>query len=147
MAKYEFTMVTDAMMRGLMESGATASEMAAYIMLVRGLPIDRKSAECWMPADMAEKKVGMNERTFSKMLRSLCGKTITTKGGKQVPVLTKLTRGCKGHCPHYEDTLGKAIANGTYPPSTEEMGHQTGTQSNVEKPVENAPMGTQNKTQ
>lgn len=115
MAKFEFTMVTDAMLAGLAEAGATGTETMAYILLVRGLPADRKRSDCFMPADMAEKKGVMSAHTFSKMLRSLTRKTVTLADGTKAPVLTQLTRGCRGHCPHFEDTLGKAIADGNYP--------------------------------
>ena len=122
MARYEFTMVSDQMILGLTEAGATANEIKAYIVLVRGLPMDRSKSQCWMHADMAQEKIGMDAHTFSKALRSLCNKTVSVTGGKRVPVITKLTRACKGHSPHYEDTLGVAIARGTYPPSADEMG-------------------------
>lgn len=117
MARYEFTMASDAMLQGLEEAGATGSETRAYLMLVRGLPKDRSKAECWMPADMAEVKVGMRPDVFSRALRGLCEKTVHTSDGELVPILTKVSRGCRGHCPHYEDTLGLAIANGDYPPT------------------------------
>ena len=117
MARFEFTMVSDAMLQGLAEADATGAEMRAYIMLVRGLPRDRSTAECWMPADMAEKKIGMRPDVFSRSLRDLCKKTVRASDGNPLPVLTKITRGCRGHCPHYEDTLGLAIANGDYPPA------------------------------
>ena len=116
MARFEFTMVSDAMMQGLFEAGATAGEIIAYQMLVRGLPKNRSNAECWMPADMAEVKVGMDAHTFSKQLRSLSRKTFTTVDGEPKTVLTKVTRGCRGHCPHFEDTLGLMAARGQYPP-------------------------------
>lgn len=116
MAQYKFTMASDAMLRGLLEAGATGNEMAAYLMLVRGLPKDRGSAECWMPADIAEEKVGMRADVFSRALRGLCGKTVAVADGERRPVLTKLTRGCFRHCAHYEDTLGLAVARGEYPP-------------------------------
>lgn len=117
MARFEFTMVSDAMLQGLEEADATGTEMRAYIMLIRGLPKDRAYAECWMPADMAEKKIGMRPDVFSRALRDLCKKTVRVSGGGLVPVLTRKSRGCRGHCPHYEDTLGLAIANGDYPPT------------------------------
>lgn len=117
MARFAFTMVSSAMLRGLLEAGATGTEICAYTALVMGLPKDRSRTECWMPADTAEEKMGMRADVFTRSLRSLCGKTITTADGERVPVLTKLTRGCFGHCPHYEDTLGKAIAAGQYPPT------------------------------
>ncbi len=129
MARYEFTMVSDAMMQGLLEAGATGGEIIAYQMLIRGLPKDRSNAECWMPADMADVKVGMSAHTFSKMLRSLASKPFTTVDGEPRTVLTKVTRGCRGHCPHYEDTLGRLIAEGKYPPP---IGAPTG--SPIEKP-------------
>ena len=69
-----------------------------------------------MPADMAEVKVGMDAHTFSKQLRSLSRKTFTTIDGEPRTVLTKVTRGCRGHCPHFEDTLGLMAARGQYPP-------------------------------
>lgn len=125
MPKYEFTMVTDAMLAGLSEADATGAETMAYIMLVRGLPLDRSNADCWMPADMAEKKGIMSAHTFSKMLRSLAKKTVVLSDGTRAPVVTQLSRGCRGHCPHFEDTLGKAIAEGRYKP---EMGTQLDTQ-------------------
>ena len=116
MARFEFTMVSDAMMQGLLEARATGAEIVAYQMLVRGLPKDRRSTECWMPADMAEVKVGMRADVFTRALNGLCRKTITLADGARVPVLTKVSRGCRGHCPHYDDTLGAAIAEGSYPP-------------------------------
>lgn len=134
MPKYEFTMVTDAMLAGLSEAGATGAETMAYILLVRGLPLDRRRTDCWMPADMAEKKGVMSAHTFSKMLRSLTKKTVTLADGTKAPILTQLTRGCRGHSPHFEDTLGKSVAAGLYPP---ELGHQLVTQNKGE-------MGTQN---
>lgn len=115
MPKYEFTMVTDAMLVGLAEAGATGCEIMAYILLVKGLPKDRSKTDCWMPADQAEEKGVMTAHTFSKMVRSLTKKTITLADGTQAPVLTQISRGCRGHCPHFEDTLGKAIAEGRYP--------------------------------
>ena len=115
MARYEFTMASDAMLQGLEEAGATGSETRAYLMLVRGLPKDRSKAECWMPADMAEVKVGMRPDVFSRALRGLCEKTVHTSDGELVPILTKVSRGCRGHCPHYEDTLGRLISEGKYP--------------------------------
>lgn len=117
MARFEFTMVSDAMLQGLAEAGATGSEMRAYIMLVRGLPKDRSNAECWMPADMAEAKNVMSPAMFTKSLATLSKKEFTTVDGEPRTVLTKITRGCRGHCPHFEDTLGLAIANGEYPPT------------------------------
>lgn len=116
MARFEFTMVNDAMMQGLFEAGATGCEVVAYQMLIRGLPKDRSTADCWMPADMAEVKVGMRADVFTRSLRSLCTKTVVTSEGKPAPILTKISRGCRGHCPHYEDTLGQLIAEGKYPP-------------------------------
>ena len=116
MARFEFTMVSDAMLQGLAEAGATGSEMRAYIMLIRGLPKDRSNAECWMPADMAEAKNVMSPAMFTKVLATLSKKVFTTVDGEPRTVLTKITRGCRGHCPHFEDTLGLAIANGDYPP-------------------------------
>ena len=116
MARFEFTMVSDAMLQGLADAGATGSETRAYIMLVRGLPKDRGNAECWMPADMAEEKGVMSAAMFTKTLAGLSKKAFTTIDGEPRTVLTKLTRGCKGHCPHYEDTLGRLIAEGLYPP-------------------------------
>lgn len=116
MARFEFTMVSDAMLQGLADAGATGSETRAYIMLVRGLPKDRSNAECWMPADMAEEKGVMSAAMFTKTLAGLSKKAFTTIDGEPRTVLTKLTRGCKGHCPHYEDTLGRLIAEGLYPP-------------------------------
>lgn len=115
MARFEFTMVSDAMMRGLLEASATGAEIIAYLMLVRGLPKDRSVTDCWMPADMAEKKVGMRPDVFSRALRDLCKKTVMATDGEMVPVLTKVSRGCKGHCPHYDDTLGQLISEGRYP--------------------------------
>ncbi len=117
MARFEFTMVSDAMLQGLEEAGATGTEMRAYVMLIRGLPKDRSNAECWMPADMAETKVGMRPDVFTRALRALCVKAVTTSEGKRAPILTKVSRGCRGHCPHYEDTLGRLIAGGEYPPA------------------------------
>ena len=116
MARFEFTMVSDAMLQGLADAGATGTEILAYIMLIRGLPKDRSNAECWMPADMAEAKGVMSAHTFSKMLRSLASKPFTAIDGEPRTILTKVTRGCRGHCPHYEDTLGRLIAEGAYPP-------------------------------
>lgn len=115
MARFEFTMVSDAMMRGLLAAEATGAEIIAYQMLVRGLPKDRSVTDCWMPADMAEKKVGMRPDVFSRALRDLCKKTVMAADGELVPILTKVSRGCKGHCPHYEDTLGQLISEGRYP--------------------------------
>lgn len=128
MAKFEFTMVGDEMLRGLLEAGATASEVAAYITLVRGLPKDRKTSDCWMPADIAEEKLGMSARMLTKCLTSLTRKCVTIEHDGEVPILTKTQRACKGHCAHYSDNLGRLIAEGLYPPSTEEMGHQADTQ-------------------
>ena len=135
MARFEFTMVSDAMMQGLIEAGATGCEVVAYQMLIRGLPKDRSTADCWMPADMAEVKVGMRADVFTRSLRSLCTKTVVTSEGKPAPILTKMSRGCRGHCPHYEDTLGRLIAEGKYPPN----GAPTGS------PIEQ-PNGRQNHT-
>lgn len=115
MARFEFTMVSDAMLQGLAEAGATGAETRAYIMLVRGLPKDRRNAECWMPADMAEAKGVMSAAMFTKSLAALTKKTVTTTDGTPEPILTKVSRGCRGHCPHYEDTLGRLIASGRYP--------------------------------
>ncbi len=127
MARFEFTMVSDAMLQGLGDAGATGAEILAYIMLIRGLPKDRGNAECWMPADMAEEKGVMSAHTFSKMLRSLASKPFTTIDGEPRTILTKVTRGCRGHCPHYEDTLGRLIAEGAYPPSiARQSGHAIG---------------------
>lgn len=134
MAQFRFTMASDEMLRGLLEADATGAEIVAYQMLVRGLPKDRGNAECWMPADMAEEKVGMSSHTFSKMLRSLSRKTFTTADGERRPVITKLTRGCRGHCPHFEDTLGLAIARGEYPPAMET---RAGTQNGAELETQN----------
>lgn len=122
MAQYKFTMASDEMLRGLLEAGSAGSEIVAYQMLVRGLPKDRRNAECWMPADMAEEKVGMRSDVFTRALRALCGKTVVAAGGERRPVLTKLTRGCYGHCAHYEDTLGRLIAEGKYPPQDARQG-------------------------
>ena len=122
MARYEFTMVSDSMLRGLLEAGATGAEITAYTMLVRGLPRDKSKTECWMPADMAEEKVGMRPDVFTRALRSLTKKAFTTVGGEPVTVLTKVSRGCYGHCPHYEDNLGRLISEGGYPPKGDE-GH------------------------
>jgi len=116
MARFEFTMVSDAMLQGLAEARATGAEMRAYILLVRGLPRDRSNAECWMPADMAEAKEVMSAAMFTKAVSSLSRKAFTTVDGVPQTVLTKITRGCRGHCPHYEDTLGRLIAEGAYPP-------------------------------
>ena len=127
MARFEFTMVSDAMLQGLAEADATGAEILAYIMLIRGLPKDRSNAECWMPADMAEAKGVMSAHTFSKMLRSLASKPFTTIDGEPRTILTKVTRGCRGHCPHYEDTLGRLIAEGAYPPpNARQSGHAIG---------------------
>ena len=115
MPKYAFTMVSDEMLRGLADAGTTGSEMRAYIMLVKTLPKDRSRYECWMPADMAEEKGVMSARMFTKCLDALTKKSFATLDGQPVPILTKVSRGCKGHCPHYEDNLGRLIAEGRYP--------------------------------
>jgi len=116
MARFEFTMVSDAMLQGLAEAGATGAEMRAYIMLIRGLPKDRSNSECWMPADMAEAKSVMSAAMFTKALAALSRKVFTTVDGEPRTILTKVSRGCRGHCPHYEDTLGRLVAEGKYPP-------------------------------
>ena len=115
MPKYEFTMVSDPMLRGLREAGATSSEIIAYLMLVRTLPKDRSRIKCWMPADKAEEKTGMSPHTFSKALRGLTNKTFKVTGGAELTVLSQISRGCRGHCPHFTDNLGWAISEGTYP--------------------------------
>ena len=69
------------------------------------------------------------------LMRSLSKKVFTTLDGEPKTVLTKITRGCRGHCPHYEDTLGQLIAEGKYPPN----GAPTGS------PIEQ-PNGRQNQT-
>jgi hypothetical protein len=115
MARFEFTMVSDAILQGLADGGATGSETRAYIMLIRGLPKDRSNAECWMPADMAEAKGVMSAAMFTKAVTSLSKKEFAIVDGEPRTVLTKVTRGCRGHCPHYEDTLGRLIAEGKYP--------------------------------
>ena len=117
MARFEFTMVSDAMMRGLAVAGATGTEIIAYLMLVRGLPKDRSVTDCWMPADMAEKKAGISAHTFSKALRTLSKKVFTVVDGEPVTVITQTSRGFRGHCPHFEDNLGRMAAEGSYPPS------------------------------
>jgi len=132
MPKFEFTMVSTGMLKGLAEAGATGAEMRAYIMLVMGLPKDRSRSECWMPADTAEEKGVMSARMFTKCMDSLTKKKFTAPNGKKIPVITRVTRGCRGHCPHYRDNLGKAIAESAKPkngtptgdPKTHEMGHQ-----------------------
>ena len=132
MPKFEFTMVNAGMLKGLAEAGATGAEMRAYIMLVMGLPKDRSRTECWMPADTAEEKGVMTARMFTKCMDSLTKKEFTAPDGKKMPILTRVTRGCRGHCPHYRDNLGKAIAdsmkhaNGTPSgdPKSGEMEHQ-----------------------
>ena len=121
MAKFEFTMVSAPMLRGLLEAGATGSEMAAYILLVMGLPKDRRKDECFLPADTAEEKLGMSVKMLTKCLTALTRKYITIEGGGEVPVITKTQRGRRGHCAHYRDNLGRLVAEGLYPPSDPEQ--------------------------
>ena len=114
-----FTMVTDAMLEGLREAGATASEIMAYILLVRMERANTRGGsaryEVWMAADLAEQKLGMSARTFSKSLRSLTQKTFADATCNAVPVLTQVRRGCRGHSPHFFDNLGQRIDAGLYP--------------------------------
>lgn len=113
-------MVTDSMLQGLYEAGASASEIIAYTILVRTERTKEADGaeryDVWLASDLAEAMVGMDRHAFSRALRGLTRKAFITAGGECVPVLTQTAWAGRRRAPHFFDNLGEKISTGQYPP-------------------------------
>lgn len=112
----QFTSITDAEMRALVEAGAGGREIIAYLQLTRFYLDDEHQTRCWVSVEVAARRTGMSRDAFKHALARLTRRRFPIEGGATLPVLTRMERACRNRSAVYNNNIKSAINGGRVRP-------------------------------
>ena len=112
----QFTRITDAEMRALVEAGASGREIIAYLQLMRYEGDPEHPTRHWVSASAASRRTGMSWDAVRQALARLTRRRFTVAGGATLPVLTRVERACRNKSAVYNNNVQAAMNAGQLPP-------------------------------